>query len=221
MHVLQSQHFLDQANVTNSVGEREVENEIQEQAEIAAADEQKSNIIDARRGSLRSSQEGEGILLTSEDSGICSMGNLCGNSINDSNTCPAVPTIEITTQWSKMKIRLPDAPSDLKSAKICVEYTKTKESWMSSIYRSLENKFWYKTPREGSNKYNWYFNCDFCNKRYRTFAYLKGHLNRHLKYFPFKCKTCSESFPLRCLLTTHLRKAHRIKRADYHRYIAH
>uniref|UniRef100_A0A1A9UZZ5 C2H2-type domain-containing protein n=1 Tax=Glossina austeni TaxID=7395 RepID=A0A1A9UZZ5_GLOAU len=125
---------------------------------------------------------------------------------------------EVETPSDEFNIILADAPSHLNSANISIEFAKVDESWMSAVYRTYENDFWFRLRRE-DDIWNCYYVCNFCSRKYCTFEFLKGHLNVHLGFFPFKCKICRKSFTLRRLLVAHLRNNHHIERYDYKHYI--
>lgn len=197
---------------------KQVKHDAGEEIQILAINELGRNVASSRLSS-RSFQENDGSSSIFEDSVISIEDNSenSGN-INVGNTFAFMASDQTQIPMNNVEIKLLDAPSHLKSAEIHIEFKETKESWMSAVYRTYEDDFWYKIKREGC-KNKWHYFCNFCNRRYCTFVSLKGHLNEHLGFFPFKCKTCLKLFTLRSSLIKHLRRVHHYERREYGHYI--
>uniref|UniRef100_A0A1B0ABW9 C2H2-type domain-containing protein n=1 Tax=Glossina pallidipes TaxID=7398 RepID=A0A1B0ABW9_GLOPL len=195
---------------------KQVEHDAGEEIQILAVNELGTNIV-----SSKSFRENEDSLSIFEDSFISIEDNSenSGN-INEGNTFAFMPSGQTQIPVDNVEIELLDAPSHLKSDEIRIEFKEIKESWMSAVYRTYEDDFWYKIKRGDLKKrYKWHYFCNFCQRRYCTFVSLKGHLNENFRFFPFICKICFKMFPLRSSLITHLRQVHHCERREYEHYV--
>uniref|UniRef100_A0A1I8MPL4 C2H2-type domain-containing protein n=1 Tax=Musca domestica TaxID=7370 RepID=A0A1I8MPL4_MUSDO len=122
--------------------------------------------------------------------------------------------------FQHLHIKFSNVPAGIGKINVNVEFTDISPQWLTTVYNSYENNFWYKIPRNDvQSKSRWFFLCKFCEKMLASFLSLKNHLNTHLELYPYKCKLCSKAYTGRNGITKHLRSLHNIPTEKYNVFI--
>lgn len=125
---------------------------------------------------------------------------------------------------SGIQIHFSHVDESLRKLNVIVEFTDMSASWLTKLFKSYENDLWCRSERfsiknkRRIRKY-WFYHCGLCENVYKQFSTIKSHINRHLKFFPYVCTICGRKYASRKGATVHLKRAHKIKKDEWNKYL--